>query len=75
MVEVDNIHHEQFDVNEEVKVQNPIRRMKPFRQAVSNWNDVSLVSQALTAEIVKTIRDIIALNPLYKSVFCRIHSH
>uniref|UniRef100_A0A674PI92 Lon protease homolog, mitochondrial n=1 Tax=Takifugu rubripes TaxID=31033 RepID=A0A674PI92_TAKRU len=40
MVEVENIHHEQFDVNEEVK--------------------------ALTAEIVKTIRDIIALNPLYK---------
>lgn len=24
--------------------------------------------QALTAEIVKTIRDIIALNPLYRSV-------
>uniref|UniRef100_H3CCI0 Lon protease homolog, mitochondrial n=1 Tax=Tetraodon nigroviridis TaxID=99883 RepID=H3CCI0_TETNG len=40
MVEVENIHHEQFTVNEEVK--------------------------ALTAEIVKTIRDIIALNPLYK---------
>lgn len=28
-----------------------------------------LVCQALTAEIVKTIRDIIALNPLYRSVF------
>lgn len=27
------------------------------------------VYQALTAEIVKTIRDIIALNPLYRSVF------
>ncbi|XP_028299509.1 lon protease homolog, mitochondrial [Gouania willdenowi] len=40
MVEVDNIHHEQFTVTEEVK--------------------------ALTAEIVKTIRDIIALNPLYR---------
>ncbi|XP_028259887.1 lon protease homolog, mitochondrial [Parambassis ranga] len=40
MVEVDNVHHEQFTVTEEVK--------------------------ALTAEIVKTIRDIIALNPLYR---------
>lgn len=28
-----------------------------------------LCLQALTAEIVKTIRDIIALNPLYRSVF------
>lgn len=25
MVEVENIHHEQFTVNEEVKVQNPVR--------------------------------------------------
>ncbi|XP_056427493.1 lon protease homolog, mitochondrial [Hyla sarda] len=40
MAEVDNIAHEEFQVNEEVK--------------------------ALTAEIVKTIRDIIALNPLYR---------
>ncbi|XP_062816276.1 lon protease homolog, mitochondrial [Anolis carolinensis] len=40
MVEVDNVAHEEFQVNEEVK--------------------------ALTAEIVKTIRDIIALNPLYR---------
>ncbi|KAJ7308414.1 hypothetical protein JRQ81_008959 [Phrynocephalus forsythii] len=40
MVEVDNVVHEEFQVNEEVK--------------------------ALTAEIVKTIRDIIALNPLYR---------
>lgn len=29
---------------------------------------MSCVLQALTAEIVKTIRDIIALNPLYRSV-------
>lgn len=29
-----------------------------------------LTCQALTAEIVKTIRDIIALNPLYRSVSC-----
>lgn len=40
MVEVENVVHEDFQVNEEVK--------------------------ALTAEIVKTIRDIIALNPLYR---------
>ncbi|XP_077332404.1 lon protease homolog, mitochondrial [Lithobates pipiens] len=40
MVEVDNVAHEEFQINEEVK--------------------------ALTAEIVKTIRDIIALNPLYR---------
>ncbi|KAH0625719.1 hypothetical protein JD844_033922, partial [Phrynosoma platyrhinos] len=40
VVEVDNVVHEDFQVNEEVK--------------------------ALTAEIVKTIRDIIALNPLYR---------
>ncbi|KAG8454812.1 hypothetical protein GDO86_001144 [Hymenochirus boettgeri] len=40
MVEVDNVMHEDFQNNEEVK--------------------------ALTAEIVKTIRDIIALNPLYR---------
>lgn len=25
MVEVENIHHEQFTINEEVKVQNPVR--------------------------------------------------
>lgn len=38
----------------------------------------ALTSQALTAEIVKTIRDIIALNPLYKSAltlsFSLIHT-
>lgn len=40
MVEVENVPHDPFTVNEEVK--------------------------ALTAEIVKTIRDIISLNPLYR---------
>ena len=40
MVEVENVDHEKFTVNEETK--------------------------ALTQEIIKTIRDIIALNPLYR---------
>lgn len=30
------------------------------------------ICQALTAEIVKTIRDIIALNPLYRLVSCAL---
>lgn len=33
-----------------------------------------LTCQALTAEIVKTIRDIIALNPLYRLVSCTLPS-
>jgi len=40
MVEVENVTHDKFTTNEEVK--------------------------ALTQEIIKTIRDIIALNPLYR---------
>lgn len=40
MVEVENVVHEKFEINEEIK--------------------------ALTQEIVKTIRDIISLNPLYR---------
>lgn len=40
MVEVENVTHDKFAMNEEVK--------------------------ALTQEIIKTIRDIIALNPLYR---------
>lgn len=40
MVEVENVVHDKFEINEEIK--------------------------ALTQEIVKTIRDIISLNPLYR---------
>lgn len=40
MVEVENVNHDKFTINEETK--------------------------ALTQEIIKTIRDIIALNPLYR---------
>ena len=40
MVEVENVIHDKFTINEETK--------------------------ALTQEIIKTIRDIIALNPLYR---------
>ena len=30
------------------------------------WNNESIILQALSAEVIKTIRDIIAMNPLYR---------
>lgn len=44
-------------------------RMGKLENVVSVLIKSFLFLQALTAEIVKTIRDIIALNPLYRSVF------
>lgn len=70
MVEVENVHHEQFTVNEEVKVHTLRGDTAPAgsRPLGRPGAAVLFCPQALTAEIVKTIRDIIALNPLYKSV-------
>ena len=78
MVEVDNVQHEQFTVTEEVKVLNTHDTALHSRacQETKHWQPLqrhraeqsNCVVQALTAEIVKTIRDIIALNPLYRSV-------
>ena len=49
MVEVENLVHEKFEINEEIK--------------------------ALTQEIVKTIRDIISLNPLYRETVQQMIQH
>lgn len=73
MVEVENVVHEEFQVTEEVKV----RTGPPGPADLGCWALSPLPAlhlnlppfppcQALTAEIVKTIRDIIALNPLYR---------
>ena len=37
-----------------------------------NNNYLSLNPQALTAEVIKTIRDIISLNPLYKEFLAQL---
>jgi len=76
MVEVENINHDQFTVTEEVKVcywvgvQTRLSGVPPISRLEKCCKDERLSSlfQALTAEIVKTIRDIIALNPLYRWV-------
>uniref|UniRef100_A0A674NHC5 Lon protease homolog, mitochondrial n=1 Tax=Takifugu rubripes TaxID=31033 RepID=A0A674NHC5_TAKRU len=67
MVEVENIHHEQFDVNEEVKVQNPLLRMKESvlqmvqagQRVVDNPIYLSDMGAALTGAESHELQDIL----------------
>lgn len=62
MVEVENVTHDKFRQTEEVKVS--------FSETCSSHTKLTscllFVFQALTQEVIKTIRDIISMNPLYR---------
>jgi len=59
MVEVENVVHEKFKQTEEVKVcfLYILFQLKIY---------IFFLVQALTQEVIKTIRDIINMNPLYR---------
>ena len=58
MVRTENVVHEPFENTQELKVGRAIPKGVIYC--------VFTLSQAISAEVIKTIRDIIALNPLYR---------
>lgn len=60
MVEVENVMHNKFKQTEEVKVRHHAAGLPLFlTDLYDSW-------QATTQEVIKTIRDIINMNPLYR---------
>lgn len=58
MVETENVKHEQFRITDEIKVRMSL--------LILSLALTVYLLQAMTQEIIKTIRDIMSVNPMYR---------